>query len=123
MRRSRSPASSYCTASARDSSHWDVWAFRVKPRLKSGMPCLGLEFSMAQTGAFFLVTAICTKAGRITRDTSAFQPQSPDPWQLERRHGGIEADIEPQDVQLEPFVDGEEEAGKTVERNLEPGAA
>src|ERR1700730_18228426 len=53
MRRSRSPASSYCTASARDSSHWDVWAFRAKLRLKSGMPCLGLEFSMAQTGRLF----------------------------------------------------------------------
>src|ERR1700730_13380728 len=53
MRRSRSPASSYCNASARDSSHWDVWAFRAKLRLKSGMPCLGLEFSMAQTGRLF----------------------------------------------------------------------
>jgi hypothetical protein len=61
--------------------------------------------------------------GGFTRDTSAFQPQSTDPRQLERWHGGIEADIEPQDVQLDPLVDGEEEACKTVERNLKPGAA
>jgi hypothetical protein len=33
-----------------------------QPRLRSGMPCLGLEFSMAQTGRFWLVTAICTRA-------------------------------------------------------------
>src|SRR6202047_2514650 len=62
MPRSPSPASSCCTVSGRDSSDWDVWAFRVKPRLRSGMPCLGLEFSMAQTGRFLLVTAICTRA-------------------------------------------------------------
>jgi hypothetical protein len=49
--------------------------------------------------------------GGFTRDTSAFQPQSTDPRQLERWHDGVNADIEPQDVQLEPFVDGEEEAG------------
>src|SRR6476620_2666377 len=62
MRRSRSPVSSYCTASGKDSSDWDVWAFRVKPRLRSGMSCLGLEFSMAQTGRLLLVTAMCTRA-------------------------------------------------------------
>jgi hypothetical protein len=44
--------------------------------------------------------------------TSAFQPQSTDPRQLERRDSGIEADIEPQDVQLEPLIDDEEEARK-----------
>src|SRR6266404_8787980 len=64
-----------------------------------------------------------SRTGRITGDTSAFQPQSPDPRQLERRHRGIEADIEPQDVQLDPLVDGEEKAGDAVERNLKPGAA
>src|SRR6267142_5548721 len=53
MRRSRSPASSYCTASGRDSSDWDVWAFRAKLHLRSGTPCLVLEFSMAQTGSVF----------------------------------------------------------------------
>jgi hypothetical protein len=30
------------------------------------MPCLGLEFSMAQTGRFLLVTAICTRAVTIS---------------------------------------------------------
>src|SRR5712671_4286187 len=64
-----------------------------------------------------------SRMGRITRDTSAFQPQSPDPRQLERRHGGVNADIEPKDVQLEPLVHGEEEAGYAVERYLKPGAA
>ena len=29
-------------------SDWDVWAFRAKLRLRSGTPCLGLEFSMAR---------------------------------------------------------------------------
>src|SRR5882724_7889978 len=53
MRRSRSPASSYCTASGRDGSDWDVWAFRAKLHLRSGTPCLVLEFSMAQTGSVF----------------------------------------------------------------------
>src|ERR1700730_14324008 len=52
-RRSRSPASSYCTAAGRDSSDWDVWAFRAKLHLRSGTPCLVLEFSMAQTGSVF----------------------------------------------------------------------
>jgi hypothetical protein len=61
-----------------------------------------------------------SRNGRSTRDTSAFQPPSPDPRQLERRHGGIDADIEAKDVQLEPLVDSEEEARKTVERNLKP---
>src|ERR1700730_668612 len=55
MRRSRSLVSSYCTASGRDSSDWDVWLFRAKPRLRSGTPCLGLEFSMARTAASLLV--------------------------------------------------------------------
>jgi hypothetical protein len=73
MRRSRSPASSYCNASERDSSHWDVWAFRVKPRLRSGMPCLGLEFSTAQKGPSLLVTAICTKAGSANSRLSVFR--------------------------------------------------
>src|SRR5262249_48595615 len=48
MRRSRSPASSYSTASGRDSSDWDVWAFKAKLRLRSEMWCLGLEVSAAQ---------------------------------------------------------------------------
>src|ERR1700730_5419734 len=62
MRRSRSPASSYCTASGRDSSDWDVWAFKAELRLRFGTPCWGLEFFMAQQGKRFALTAICTRA-------------------------------------------------------------
>src|SRR5262249_62255876 len=50
MRRSRSPASSYCIASGRDSSHWDVWAFKASLRLRFGTRCLGLEVSTAAKG-------------------------------------------------------------------------
>src|SRR5467141_3571945 len=53
MRRSRSPASSYCSASGRDNSDWDVWAFKVKLRLRSGTPYLALEVSAAQKGSAF----------------------------------------------------------------------
>src|SRR6267143_2105640 len=53
MRRSRSPASSYCGASGRDNSDWDVWAFKVKLRLRSGTPYLALEVSAAQKGSAF----------------------------------------------------------------------
>src|SRR5712664_2627069 len=53
MRRSRSPASSYCSASGRDNSDWDVWAFKVKLRLRSGTPYLALEVSAAQKGTAF----------------------------------------------------------------------
>jgi hypothetical protein len=59
----------------------------------------------------------------LTRDTLAFQPQSPDPRQLERRHRGVDANIEPQEVQLESFLDGKDEAGNAVDRNRKPGAA
>src|SRR5712671_1470102 len=62
MRRSRSPASSYCSASARDNSGWDVWAFKAKLRRRSGTRCLGLEVSTVKREAFLLVTAICTRA-------------------------------------------------------------
>src|ERR1700730_5620655 len=64
MRRSQSPASNYCIASGRDSSDWDVWAFRAKLRLRSGMRCSGLEVSTAQRESVLLVTAICTRANR-----------------------------------------------------------
>src|SRR5467141_2184369 len=53
MRRSRSPASSYCSASGRDNSDWDVWAFKVKLRLRSGTPYLALEVSAVQKGSAF----------------------------------------------------------------------
>ena len=58
--------------------------------------------------------SIPAEPARVARDTSAFQPQSTDPRQLERRHDSIDADIEPQDVQLEPFLDREEKASKAV---------
>jgi hypothetical protein len=47
---SRSPASSYCIASGRDSSDWVVWTFKASPRLRSGTPCLGPEVSKVQKG-------------------------------------------------------------------------
>src|SRR6267154_1763850 len=48
MPRSRSPASSYCTASARDRSDWDVWAFKAKLHLQSGTRCFGPEVCTAK---------------------------------------------------------------------------
>src|SRR5215471_15524632 len=63
MRRSRSPALSYCTASGRDSSDWDVWAVKAGLRLRFGTRYLGLEVSTAARGSVFLfVAAICTRA-------------------------------------------------------------
>jgi len=40
-------------ASGRDSSDWDVCAFKAKLRLRSGTPCLELKFFMAQKGKLF----------------------------------------------------------------------
>src|SRR5260370_20717096 len=68
MRRSRSLASSYCSASARDNSDWDVWAFKAKLRRRSGTRCLGLEVSTVKREACLLVTAICTRAPYTTFD-------------------------------------------------------
>src|SRR6266404_8159761 len=48
MRRSRSPASSCCTASGRDSSDWDVWAFKAPLHLQSGTRCFGPEVCTAK---------------------------------------------------------------------------
>src|ERR1700680_5234340 len=48
MRRSRSPASSCCTASGRDSSDWDVWAFKAELHLQSGMRCFRPEVCTAK---------------------------------------------------------------------------
>ena len=55
--------------------------------------------------------------------SSAVQPQPADRRQFQRRHGGVDADIEPQDVELEPFVGGEQDAGEAEERELDSGAA
>src|ERR1700680_3944468 len=48
MRRSRSPASSCCTASGRDSSDWDVWAFKAKLHPQSGTRCFRPEVCTAK---------------------------------------------------------------------------
>jgi hypothetical protein len=53
MRRSRSPASSLCSASGRDSLDWEGWAFKAKLRLRSGTPCWGLELFTVQKGSVF----------------------------------------------------------------------
>jgi hypothetical protein len=50
--RIRAPASSYCTASGRDCSDWNVWGAGAKLRLRSGTPCLRLEVSTAQGKRF-----------------------------------------------------------------------
>src|SRR6516164_5787945 len=47
MRRSRSPASSCCIAFGRDSSDWDVSAFKIELHLQSGTSCFGPEFRAA----------------------------------------------------------------------------
>src|SRR6266481_5888867 len=52
MRRSRSPASSCYTASARDSSHCDVSAFKAELHLQSGTRCFGPEHHTARQGLF-----------------------------------------------------------------------
>src|SRR5712664_3653748 len=65
MRRSRSPASSYCSASGRDNSDWDVWAFKVKLRLRSGTPYLALEVSAAQKGSAFARDGYLHQSQRI----------------------------------------------------------
>src|ERR1700738_3040455 len=50
MRRSRSPASSCYTASASDSSHCDVSAFKAELHLQSGTRCFGPEHRTAKQG-------------------------------------------------------------------------
>ena len=54
---------------------------------------------------------------------SAIEPQSADSRQFQRRHGGVDADIEPQDVEFEPFVNGKQHTGEPEDRELEPGTA
>src|SRR6266446_8971922 len=68
MRRSRLPASSYCSASERDNSDWDGWAFKASLRLRAGTPCLGLEVSTAQKGeARLLVRAHSSASSSLSR--------------------------------------------------------
>src|SRR5262249_22381146 len=54
---------------------------------------------------------------------SAIEPQSADRRQFQRRYSGVDADIEPQNVEFEPFVNGEQDAGEPEERELETGPA
>src|SRR6516165_4243332 len=62
-------------------------------------------------------------AGGFLTKPSAVQSQSADCGQFQRRHGGVDADIEPEDVELESLVGGEQDTGEPEERELEPGAA
>src|SRR6266446_527440 len=79
MRRSQSPASSCCTASGRDSSDWDVWAFKVELRLQSGTRCLGPEVCTAKQG-------LLAPAGYLHQSLSArafvFDPKSLDSFEF-----------------------------------------
>src|SRR5262245_8723444 len=64
MRRSRSPALSYCTASGRDS----VWAFKASPRLRSGTRCWGLKVSTAAKGKHFCSSRLFAPEPRRARE-------------------------------------------------------
>jgi hypothetical protein len=68
MRRSPLPASSCCTAFARDSSDWGVWVFETERRLQSGTRCFGPEVYTAQQGVLARASAICTRAFSGTKD-------------------------------------------------------
>src|SRR6516162_1591143 len=61
MRRSRSPASSCCTAFGRNSSNCDLSAFKVELHLQSGTRCFRPELCAAKQECL-LVLAICTRA-------------------------------------------------------------
>src|SRR5712671_3452417 len=54
MQRSLSPASSCCTASERDSSDWEVWAFKAELHLRSGERCLRTEVCAAKLSVLTL---------------------------------------------------------------------
>src|ERR1700757_2300483 len=61
MQRSRSPASSCCTAFGRDSSNCDVSAFKIELHLQSGTQCFEPEPALRSKGCL-LVLVICTRA-------------------------------------------------------------
>src|SRR6201987_2358551 len=67
MQRSRSPASSYCTAFERDSSNCEVSAFKIKLHLQSGTQCFEPEPALRSKDCL-LVLVICTRAGKSTSD-------------------------------------------------------
>src|SRR5439155_22894806 len=66
MQRSRSPASSCCTAFGRDSSNCDVSAFKIKLHLQSGTPCFEPESALRSKDCL-LVLVTCTRALATTR--------------------------------------------------------
>src|SRR5258707_8393814 len=49
--------------------------------------------------------------------------QSADRRQFQRRRGGVDSEVEAEDIELEALAGGEENADKTVERELVAGAA
>src|ERR1700751_4643848 len=61
MQRSRSPASSCCTAFGRDSSNCDVSAFKIELHLQSGTQCFEPEPALRSKDCL-LVLVICTRA-------------------------------------------------------------
>src|SRR6202007_2204414 len=61
MRRSRSPASSCCTAFGRDSSNCDASAFKIELHLQSGTQCFEPEPALRSKDCL-LVLVICTRA-------------------------------------------------------------
>src|SRR6516162_8283783 len=61
MQRSRSPASSCCTAFGRDSSNCHVSAFKIKLHLQSRTQCFEPE-SVLRSKDCLLVLVICTRA-------------------------------------------------------------
>src|ERR1700746_848270 len=61
MQRSRSPASSCCTAFGRDSSNCNVSAFKIELHLQSGTQCFEPEPALRSKDCL-LVLVICTRA-------------------------------------------------------------
>src|ERR1700741_1314739 len=66
MQRSRSPASSCCTAFGRDSSNCDVSAFKIELHLQSGTQCFEPEPALRSKDCL-LVLVICTRAEEMTK--------------------------------------------------------
>src|ERR1700756_5224897 len=75
MRRSRSPASSCCTAFGRDSSDCHLSAFKVELHLQSGTRCFRPELCAAKQECL-LVMAICTRAVFVLHEHVAIADQS-----------------------------------------------
>src|SRR5690348_6939354 len=103
MRRSRSPASSCCTAFGRDSSNCHLSAFKVELHLQSGTRCFRPELCAAKQECL-LVLAICTRAvascPRLHANIGAWNPLVPETiWSI----WGITAPTSGED---EPPADG-----------------